>query len=127
MMSNANPSMVAAGFDGSWRTVMDTNRLRKSRTTQAVQLLAAAALLVTLTQAASAHDEDRWYRPREHDWHGGMHRDWHAGRHYGLHDKLHWDRYDGWHYGQHYGPHAGRHYDWHRGAHHDWYGGGHDD
>ncbi len=79
---------------------MDTNKLRKSRTTQAVQLLAAAALLVTLTQAANAHDEDRWYQPREHDWHGGVHRDWHSG---------------------------GRHYDWHRGAHHDWYGGGHDD
>jgi hypothetical protein len=36
------------------------------------RLLAAAAMLVTLTQAASAHDdEDGWYQSRVHDWHSG--------------------------------------------------------
>ncbi len=84
---------------------MSTNKLRKSWATQAAGLMAAAALLVTLTQAASAHDdEDRWYQPREHDWHGGYHRDWHSGGHYGEHNKFHWDPYYGWHYGRHYGP-----------------------
>src|SRR5260370_38385833 len=107
-------SMVPVGLDGSWRTMMDRNELRKSRATQAARLMAAAALLVTLTQAASAHDDaDRWYQPREHDWHGGYHRDWHSGWHYGAHNKLHWDPYYGWHYGRPYGPHAGGPCDWH--------------
>jgi len=56
---------------------------RRQRMAHGVRLLAAAATLVTFTQAASAHDDDDqgWYQPREHDWHSGWHHDWHSGPH----------------------------------------------
>jgi hypothetical protein len=96
--------------------------------TRMAQVLIAAAVLVTFTQAASAHDdEDEGYQPRVHDWHSGWHHDWHSGPHVGWHDGVHYDPYNGWHYGRHYGPHAGPHDDWHGGTHHGWYGGDHDD
>jgi hypothetical protein len=113
-----------------WRTIMDTKfKTRKWRFAQGLPLLATAAMLLTLTQAASAHDDDEggWYQPRVHDWHSGWHHDWHSGPHVGWHSGLHWDPYYGWHYGEHYGPHSGRHHDWHYGPHHDWYGGDSDD
>ena len=79
-------------------------KTRAQRMVRGARLLAAAAMLVTFTQAASAHDDDGWYRPREHDWHSGWHHDWHSGPHVGWHRGLHWDPYYGWHYGEHYGP-----------------------
>ena len=101
---------------------------KKLRIARLAQVLAAAAMLVTFTQAASAHDdEDEGYQPRVHDWHSGWHHDWHSGPHVGWHDGVHYDPYNGWHYGRHYGPHAGPHDDWHGGTHHGWYGGDHDD
>ncbi|RXG91109.1 hypothetical protein EAS62_25655 [Bradyrhizobium zhanjiangense] len=87
------------------RTMMDANELQKKSLRPVLCLLGAAALLVTLTHAASAHDEEGWYRPREHDWHSGWHHDWHSGPHYGQHSGFHWDPYYGWHYGRHNGPH----------------------
>jgi hypothetical protein len=42
-----------------WRTTMESEfKTRKRRMVRGVQLLAAAAMLVTFTQAASAHDDD---------------------------------------------------------------------
>ena len=104
-------------------------KTREQRMARGVLLLATAAMLVTFTLPASAHDDDdrESYRPREHDWHSGWHHDWHSGPHVGWHRGLHWDPYYGWHYGEHYGPHSGRHDDWHHGAHHDWYGEDSDD
>lgn len=46
-------------------------KTRKLRIARGVMLLAAAAMLATFTQSASAHDDQGWYRPREHDWHSG--------------------------------------------------------
>lgn len=111
------------------RTTMNTLlKGRKQAWAQGVRLLAAATMLVTLTHAASAHDDGYgWYQPREHDWHSSGHDDWHSGPHVGQHRGLHFDPYYGWHYGEHYGPHAGRHHDRHDGPHHDWYGGDSDD
>jgi hypothetical protein len=107
---------------------MDTRlKTRRHRVVRGVQSLAATTMLLAFTQAARAHDDDEWYRPREHDWHYGWHHDWHSGLHVGWHSGLHWDPYCGWHYGEHYHPHAGRHDDWHCGAHHDWHGGYSDD
>ncbi len=102
---------------------------KKLRIASLAPVLVAAAMLVTFTQVASAHDDDEggWYQPRVHDWHTGWHRDWHGGPHVGWHNGVHWDPYDGWHAGEHYGPHSGYHDDWHGGTHHGWYGGGDDD
>ena len=88
-------------------------KTEKRPTAYGLGLLAAVAMLATMTQAASAHDDDEggWYQPRVHDWHSGWHHDWHSGPHYGPHGGFHYDPYNGWHYGRHYGPHSGPHDD----------------
>lgn len=105
---------------------MYTKKLHNLGAAQAVPLLGAVALLITLMQTANAQYYDRRYAPQEHDWHSGTHHDWHSAPHYGPHNGLHWDPNYGWHYGRHYGPHAGPHHEWHRDPHDNWYGGGFD-
>lgn len=103
-------------------------KTKKRAMARGLRLFAAMGMLMALTQAASAHDdEDRLYQPRQHDWHSGWHHDWHSGPHVGPHSGLHWDPYYGLHYGEHYGPHAGYHHESHYGPHHNWYGGDYDD